>query len=406
MESTEEPSFKMKLRKSFRRLRFSTWRFFLASFFTSIFGIAYIVRFSRFLFENIKKNVVYKLYWGRGGGYKQFLHLSVLVLTLLTFFSGVSYRLFGLSINSASLIQAYSPTIGNVDLLEQGGNIETVFAANAGVRFKINEYIVKSGDNLQKIADDFKVTKLTIKDSNRFMFGTYEKYNAEKVNPGDKLSIPEVNGLIYDIEQGDTFDSIVAKTSSNKFDVASINQILGPDYKLEGLNKILIPNGRLAPPKPRATVATERPRGTGINVGSGIPSSLGITFSNPLSHPACGGYVWFRGFSAWHNGVDLGKNGGCPIRAACDGKVTFAGWGSPDGRNYGEGYNVTIDCGKGVRTQFFHGNGTFWVKVGDQVVRGQEVMYMGQSGRASGVHLHLSLRYGGFWIDPAPHIPY
>ena len=207
-------------------------------------------------------------------------------------------------------------------------------------------------------------------------------------------------------------DWVLSYTSGDKFQVVEVNQLQAPDYSLAGITKLLIPGGKLpAPAAPPPTIPVvsyyRHPTNFGVNTdGLGSQSLNGVYFSNPLSNPDCGGYVWMRGFSDWHNGVDLARGGGCPIRAACEGTVYWAGWGSPDGINYGEGYNVGIDCGNGVRTVYYHGDGNIWVSVGDYVSRGQDLMYMGCTGNCSGTHLHFGLRYFGIFIDPSPYVPY
>ena len=61
------------------------------------------------------------------------------------------------------------------------------------------------------------------------------------------------------------------------------------------------------------------------------------------------------------------------------GEVIYAGW-SPLA-----GFNVQIDHGGGIVTKYFHGDGTFWVKVGQRVQQGEEIMMMGTSGNSTGV---------------------
>ena len=119
-----------------------------------------------------------------------------------------------------------------------------------------------------------------------------------------------------------------------------------------------------------------------------------IELINPLSNPMCSGYVFVRGFFPGHNGIDLSKFGGCPIRSIYQGKVIFAGW-SP----WGEGYTVRIDHGNGMQSSYLHGE-TLWVKTGDYVNGGQEIMYMGTTGNSTGIHLHLSIKINGTFIDP------
>ena len=55
-----------------------------------------------------------------------------------------------------------------------------------------------------------------------------------------------------------------------------------------------------------------------------------------------------------------------------------------------------------MRTYYAHGNGTFYVRQGDVVERGQLIMLSGNSGRSTGPHLHFEVRvspynwsYGG-----------
>jgi len=281
--------------------------------------------------------------------------------------------------------------------------------------YKINEYKVVDGDNLQSIADKYNVTKDTIKWANMDKFGTYDAYNSEFVRANDILHIPEVPGVLYTIKDGDTLDSIVQKASGDKQSVIDINQLASAE--LTGRTYLLIPNGKLpAPAAPPPTIPTffyrPPPAPGDCNTNSSLGSLNGVTFSNPLCHPSCGGYIETRGVNLapgpyYHDGVDLAKAGGCPVRAACDGEVYYAGWGSPGGINYGEGYNVGIDCGNGVKTVYYHSDGNIWVSKGDHVSKGQDIMYMGCSGNCSGTHLHFGLKLNGGVIgDPEDYVPF
>lgn len=356
------------------------------------------------------KPIIYRLYWGRGNFYKQAIHFSIILITVFTVLSGVSYRLSGLSsqpISSQSLTAA-----DNIDVLEQGASIQAVLTNSFTSRFKYIEHVVAEGESLDSIAAKYKVSKQTIKDSNTAIFYNYSRYTSESVAVGEKYLIPEIDGVIYEIQANDNLDGILGKTSGDKFLTVELNGISAPDYSLAGVSKILVPNGKLAAPTPPPpsipTYAYRVPTNLGVNAdGTGDNPLNGVYFSNPLSNPDCAGYSWSRGYSSYHDGVDLGKGGGCPIRAACSGTVVWAGWGSPGGGNFGEGFNVAIECGGGVRTAYYHGDGNIWVNVGQQVSRGQEIMYMGMSGGTStGVHLHLGLRLNGIFIDPAYYIPY
>ncbi len=359
-----------------------------------IFGfLANIFQFVINLFANIKKTLVYRSFWGRSRVYKNVLHFSLLALTLVIFVTGVSSRFADVTISTAFASGNEIP-VGNVDLLPQGGSIQTILATNPEVYFKVSQYTVKKGDTVQSIADKFKVSKDTIKWANPKI-----NYYTELVEVGDILQIPEINGVLYTVQSGDILDSVLSKTSGDKFDVIEINQLEAPDFNLPVGKKILIPNGKLQPPAQTPvyyypSILVPHENGT-------IQDLQGISFGNPLSNPACAGYIYQRGFSPWHNGVDLSKAGGCPVRAAADGEVIFAGWST-----YGEGYNVRIYHGNGIETHYYHSNGNIWVKPGDHVVKGQDIMYMGCTGNCTGTHLHIGLKLNGQFIDPSPYIPY
>jgi hypothetical protein len=96
----------------------------------------------------------------------------------------------------------------------------------------------------------------------------------------------------------------------------------------------------------------------------------------------------------FHGGIDISGEGGTPIMAAAEGMVMFSGRG-PDG--YGNA--VMLDHGDGLRTLYAH-NERNVVRQGDRVRRGQIVALMGESGRASGTHVHFEVHQHGRLVDP------
>jgi murein DD-endopeptidase MepM/ murein hydrolase activator NlpD len=99
------------------------------------------------------------------------------------------------------------------------------------------------------------------------------------------------------------------------------------------------------------------------------------------------------GVTKFHTGVDLRGAEGSPIRAAAEGTVVSAG------ERGGYGNAVEIDHGDGVHTLYAHAS-ALEVKPGDHVRRGQEVGQVGQTGHATGPHLHFEVRREGKPIDP------
>jgi murein DD-endopeptidase MepM/ murein hydrolase activator NlpD len=99
------------------------------------------------------------------------------------------------------------------------------------------------------------------------------------------------------------------------------------------------------------------------------------------------------GEERFHTGLDLRAAEGTAITAAAPGVVRSAG---PRG---GYGNAVEIDHGGGVTTLYAHAS-SLAVKVGDQVAEGDMVGRIGQTGRATGPHLHFEVRKEGRPVDP------
>ncbi len=95
-----------------------------------------------------------------------------------------------------------------------------------------------------------------------------------------------------------------------------------------------------------------------------------------------------------HWGLDYRVPTGAPVAAMNQGTVLLARF------LYFEGNCVVIDHGQGLLTLYFHLS-EFKVKEGDSVKRGQEIGLSGSTGRATGPHLHVSVRWQGTYLDPA-----
>lgn len=98
-----------------------------------------------------------------------------------------------------------------------------------------------------------------------------------------------------------------------------------------------------------------------------------------------------------HRGTDFGAAVGTPIFAPAAGVVTAATTRYPGGSQYGT--VVVLDHGDGWQTLYAHLN-DFEVEVGQHVAAGQRVAHVGQSGRATGPHLHLEVLHQGQRVDP------
>ena len=128
-----------------------------------------------------------------------------------------------------------------------------------------------------------------------------------------------------------------------------------------------------------------------INTPSIVPSQGHITSL----------FGWRRspfGFGRdFHSGIDIASPPGTEIRATAPGTVTSVGWMG------GYGITVKISHKYGFETIYAHCLSTS-VSVGDYVRKGQRIAAVGQTGNATGNHLHYEIRLNGVAINPYPYM--
>jgi murein DD-endopeptidase MepM/ murein hydrolase activator NlpD len=95
-----------------------------------------------------------------------------------------------------------------------------------------------------------------------------------------------------------------------------------------------------------------------------------------------------------HQGLDFGVPSGTPVSALNAGTVLLAQM------LFFEGNCVVLDHGQGLLTIYMHLS-KIEVKQGEHVKRGQEIALSGGTGRATGPHLHVAVRWQGVYLDPA-----
>jgi len=98
---------------------------------------------------------------------------------------------------------------------------------------------------------------------------------------------------------------------------------------------------------------------------------------------------------SYHSGIDIARATGTVVRAPADGVVILAA----DHPFTLEGNLLMLDHGMGLNSAFLHLS-RIDVKQGDRVTKGQSIGAVGMSGRATGPHLHWSLRWNDAKLDP------
>jgi murein DD-endopeptidase MepM/ murein hydrolase activator NlpD len=101
---------------------------------------------------------------------------------------------------------------------------------------------------------------------------------------------------------------------------------------------------------------------------------------------------------AFHPGIDIVAAMGTPVRATAAGRVRFAGW---NGGGYGE--LVVVKHPGGVASFYAHLS-VIDVHPGQVVTVGQQLGLVGETGFATGPHLHFETRVHGAAVDPLPEL--
>lgn len=144
--------------------------------------------------------------------------------------------------------------------------------------------------------------------------------------------------------------------------------------------------------------------------GAGGPTSSGSTGNTTVSKdgmysitgskymitsPFGPRYSPISGKSEFHNGIDIGAPHGAPVYSLKDGVVTYSGEMS------GYGKVVVVNHGD-ISTLYAH-NSELLVDVGQSVSGGEQLSKVGQTGWATGPHIHFEVIIGGERVDSAPY---
>ena len=127
------------------------------------------------------------------------------------------------------------------------------------------------------------------------------------------------------------------------------------------------------------------------------PSPVVPETSNPWVWPVRGELS--QGYSDGHRAIDISTEQGEIVVAADAGTVVYARWEST-----GYGYLVIIDHHNGFVSYYAHLYG-FYIDVGNDVARGEQIGELGTTGRSTGPHLHFEIRQDGVQRNPLDLLP-
>jgi murein DD-endopeptidase MepM/ murein hydrolase activator NlpD len=272
-------------------------------------------------------------------------------------------------------------------------------------RRAVEEYIVKTGDTLSSIAEDWDVTVDTVKWANNL--------SSDLVRPGQTLDIPPSDGVLVTVKKGDTLTGLATKYSASDQAIADFNWLDYP-FTLEEGTQLFIPEGKM--PTPTATIAKRSTPSSYVsnrsvpstNVGAADPN-VGKFLGWPVQN---GGKIsqYYKG--VYHRGIDIADRTLPNIVAPASGTVIFAGcYGTcpPLGSTYGGSnyaWSIQIDHGNGYTTWYAHLK-NIYVRSGQSVSKGTVIGQMGSTGRSTGPHLHFEVRKGsayGTQVNPLYYV--
>jgi murein DD-endopeptidase MepM/ murein hydrolase activator NlpD len=272
------------------------------------------------------------------------------------------------------------------------------------MRDEVIFYTVRHGDALWQIADRFGLKPQTI-------LWTNSLSNADVISPGQQLAILPTDGVMVEVDAGDTVESLAQEWS---VEASAIRDWpangLGADGSLIVGQSVMIPGG--SPPAPPEPEPQPDPPAVASQPQQPAQSSQPVAQPAPQPTPTpappsrgTGRFIWpttgviTQYFHSAHNGWDIANRMYTQIWAADGGTVIFSGW-----NNYGLGYAVAIDHGNGFVTWYGHMAEHPPVRVGQWVNQGQYIGPMGSTGYSTGPHVHFVIAYNGVYQNPGNYL--
>jgi murein DD-endopeptidase MepM/ murein hydrolase activator NlpD len=256
---------------------------------------------------------------------------------------------------------------------------------------------------------------------------------ADPIQAGQNIRVPLENGIIHLVLGGESLGTIAEAFGVSVDAIAAVagNGISAGQTLVVG-QEILVPSptriGAPAVETPQPTAVptpepppAEAPAETAAAAETPLPTESPIPVQEtpeptpepddgvPEFVPSEAGFIWpVSGAISSYFGpghplgidIDLYNDANAPIVAAATGIVTFAG-GDPC---CSYGLYVIIDHGNGYRTLYGHLS-AIAVSPGQVVSQGDLIGYGGQTGYATGNHLHFEVHLDGDYLDPLSVLP-
>ncbi len=248
--------------------------------------------------------------------------------------------------------------IGDSAVLNTGNPQSSVITHRDGLVV----YKVQQGDTLSKIAANFNINLDTIYTANKNLQG-------KSLGLGQEIIILPVSGIIHQVQEGESLSSIAALYNVSETRIIKYNSKVANAGVYIGIS-LIIPDVK-----------------SSSKIASASSASL-PDFSGYYAMPTTG---WNWGRLHNHNAVDIANACGTPIYASAEGLIAESK--SSGGWNEGYGNYIMIEHPNGTKTRYSH-NERNVVSVGDYVVQGDTIGYIGNTGNThgpTGCHVHFEI---------------
>ncbi|QFP42055.1 M23 family metallopeptidase [Borrelia miyamotoi] len=238
---------------------------------------------------------------------------------------------------------------------------------------KVVEHQIKPGETISHIAARYNITSETLISYNDIK-------DVRSIKPNLVINVPNMKGVLYVVGKNDSLSSIANKYKVSKVDILDANNL---DNEVLHLGqRLFIPGGRMSQTLLR--------------------NALGETFLFPTQGVITSGYGYrpdpFTKIISFHNGIDIANAANTPILATKEGIVVKVGFSVG-----GYGRYIIISHNNGFQTLYAH-LGSFAVKTGQKVSRGQIIGRMGSTGYSTGNHLHFTIFKDGKTGNPMKYL--
>ena len=235
--------------------------------------------------------------------------------------------------------------------------------------FEWQNYKVKKGDSVSKIAAAFSISMDAIIASNNIT-------NVRTLREGEMLRIPNMDGIPYTVKNGDSLSGI-SKSMGVPLEAILDANDLQSDIINTGMN-LFIPGARMN--------------------REDLKLALGELFIYPVKGARLSSPFGWRddpisGVRRHHAALDLSAPQGTPVKAAMEGKVLALGYNATYG-NY-----IILSHPGSYQTMYAHLN-TSTVRKGDSVSQGDLIGTVGTTGYSTGPHLHFAIFKNSRPVNP------